>query len=248
MIYFCIPAHDEERTVGLLLWKIRTLMSEFGRDFRILVFDDASTDGTAEVLERYRGKVPLEVLSSEERIGGARALDRLLRRAVELAPYPKRDVAVPLQADFTERPEAVVEMVKVIEGGADVVAAVWGEDDRERAPRRVRVSRWLAGKLLGATHDRAPVADPLSSLRAYRVIVLKKAIRELGDEPLLDRESWAGQLQLLERLVPHARRIEETPLEMDYGIRRRETRFRPLRTLWDLLPMRGGAWKGEGAA
>jgi len=243
LIYFCIPAHDEERTVGLLLWKIRTVMSEFGRDFRVLVLDDASRDGTADVLERYRSHLPLEVLSSSTRLGHARALDRLLRRAVELAPYQKRDVAVPLQADFTERPEVVVEMVKVIEGGADVVVGAWEEEDRPGAPRRVRMTRWMAARLLGSTHAGAPVSDPLSGLRAYRIIVLKKALRELGDEPLLDREGWAGQLQLLERVVPHARRVEEVPLRLEYGLRRRDTRFRPLRTLWDLLPMRGVAWE-----
>lgn len=247
MIYFCVPAHDEERTVGLLLWKIRAVMSDFGRDFKILVLNDASTDDTAAVLERYRPHLPIEVLSSEERLGPARGLDRLLRRAVELAPYQKRDVAVPLQADFTERPEDVVEMVKMVEGGADIVAGVWEEDDRSRAPGRVRVARWLASRLLGETHDRAPVSDPLSGLRAYRVIVLKKAIRELGDEPLMDREGWSGHLQLLERVVPHARRIEELPQRRDYRIRSRKTRFRPVRTLWELVPMRGGVWE-EGAA
>ena len=46
MIYITIPVHDEESTVGVLLWKIRNVMGEFGRDYEILVCDDASTDGT----------------------------------------------------------------------------------------------------------------------------------------------------------------------------------------------------------
>lgn len=247
MIYICIPVHDEERTIGLLLWKIRQVMADFGRDYRILVWDDASSDGTGEVLQRYRKHVPLDVFGSSERLGVTRARERLLREAVRVAPYSKRDVAVTLQGDFTEYPEDVVDMVKVIEGGADIVTGY--QDGIEGvAPRRIRLARWLAPRLLGSTFDEAPVKDPFCGYRAYRIIVLKKALREVEDEPLVRREGWAGQVELLEKLIPHARRIEEVPMRIRYDIRRRESRFRPFRNLRGLLGLRGTEWPREEAA
>ncbi|NIQ52029.1 MAG: glycosyltransferase, partial [Gemmatimonadetes bacterium] len=54
MIYVCIPTHNEASTIGVLLWKTRNVLGEFGRDYRLVVHDDASTDETAEVLQRYR--------------------------------------------------------------------------------------------------------------------------------------------------------------------------------------------------
>ena len=47
LIYVCIPVHDEARTVGVLLWKIRNVMRELARDYELLVLDDASADDTA---------------------------------------------------------------------------------------------------------------------------------------------------------------------------------------------------------
>ena len=72
MIYLCIPAHNEASTVGVLLWKIRNVLGEFGRDYRIVVHDDASSDETPEVLQRYRRSLPLTVLRSDEHLGYGR--------------------------------------------------------------------------------------------------------------------------------------------------------------------------------
>ena len=49
MIHICIPAHNEERTIGVLMWKIRKVMADFGRDYRILVLDDATSSVDAVV-------------------------------------------------------------------------------------------------------------------------------------------------------------------------------------------------------
>jgi len=245
VIYITIPVHNEEGTIGVLLWKIRNVMGEFGRDYEILVLDDASTDGTQEVLRRYRRSLPLRVFSSEERVGYARALERLIREAVERAPYPKRDAIVTLQGDFTEHPEDLVTLVKTLEGGADVVAGNLGELTGG-APLPVRVARWAAPKLLGSTLKSCPVSDPFSSFRIYRVIVLKKALRALGEEPLIRMGGWAGNVELLDLAVHHARRVDEVGLGLRYDIRTRRSRFRTIPTLRELRRIRGKvSWTPE---
>jgi glycosyltransferase involved in cell wall biosynthesis len=238
VIYITIPVHNEESTVGVLLWKIRNVMGEFGRDYEILVLDDASTDGTTEVLRRYRRSLPLRVFPSETRLGYAGALESLIRKAVERAPYPKRDAIVTLQGDFTEHPENLVPLVKTLEGGADVVAGGLSAF-QGGAPFPFRLARWAAPRLLKSTLKDCPVSDPFSSLRIYRVIVLKKALRDLGDAPLIKMSGWAGYVELLDLAVHHARRVEEISLGLRYDIRTRKSRFRTIPTLRALNRLRG---------
>ena len=243
MIYICIPAHDEAATVGVLMWKLRRVLGEFGRDYRIVVHDDASTDGTGEVLARYRRSLPLTILSSRERLGYAGSVDRLLRHVVAEAPYPKRDCAVVLQGDFTERPEDVVTLVKILEGGADIVAGS-PPPHAPALPRTMRLARTVARWILRGSLKEAPVSDPLSGLRAYRVIVLKKALRDIPeDRPVVRTDGWAANLELLRLLAPHARRVAEAPLQMRYDLQVRRSRFHPVRTLLSLTRLRGGVWE-----
>ncbi len=241
MIYVCIPAHNEGETVGVLLWKIRKVMLEFGREYEVLVLDDASSDETPEVLGRYRNVLPVRVLREEQRVGYSRAVERLLREALDRSSYPKRDAAVVIQGDFTENPEHIVALIKAFEGGADVVAGSVEENGRP-IPRPVKVARWMAPLVLGKAHTSAPVSDPLCGFRAYRLVVLKKALRDRPG-PLLAGEGWAANLELLGIVAPFARRIAEAPLKLRYDIRQRPSRFGTIRTLRGLLRVRREKWE-----
>ena len=242
VIYVCIPAHDEATTLGVLLWKTRKVLGEFKRDYRVVVHDDASTDGTLDVLERYRRALPLTVLRTESRLGYGRSVETLLRHVLDESAYPKRDCAVVLQGDFTENPQDIVALVKVLEGGADIVAGCVAINGSPH-PRGVKVARWVAGNLLRSVVRRAPVSDPLSGMRAYRVIVLRKAFRDRpADEPLIQQDGWAANVELLGVLAPHARRIEETALALRYDLQVRPSRFRPIRTLMSLARIPGSVW------
>ena len=244
MIYVCIPAHNEERTIGVLLWKIRRVMREFGRDYVVRIHDDASTDGTAEVLGRYAQILPVGVERSQERLGYAGALESLIRGVAHESAYPKRDVVVTLQGDFTEGPEHIIPLAKAIEGGSDLVA---GEATSigER-PRSVRFSTWAAPILLGRTLKSAPVPDPLCGMRAYRVIVLRKALRD-RDRPLIRKRGWAANIELLKELAPHARRLSHVPVEVRYDLRQRSSRHRPWETLRALAGLRAVRWTEQEA-
>ena len=94
MLYICIPAYDEAPTVGLLLWRLRSVMQEFAREYEILVYNDGSTDATAETLASYAEVLPLTVLGGPRHLGYARALDELVRAVSKRTRYPDRKSVV----------------------------------------------------------------------------------------------------------------------------------------------------------
>ncbi|MEJ2678675.1 MAG: glycosyltransferase family 2 protein [Gemmatimonadota bacterium] len=245
MIYICIPAHNEARTVGVLLWKIRTVLGEFQRDYQILVVDDASDDGTDEVLAPYARVLPLHIRRNKKQAGYAAALEQAVREAVLRAPYPKRDVVVTLQADFTEEPGQIPDLVKRIEGGADVVTGEMSLGAHQ-GPNAVRWSRRAWSYLLRRSDWEGAEHDPLSGFRAYRVMVLKKALEAVGDQPLLTMDGWAANAQLLAVTLPHARRAEDVPVDVRYDRRERPSRFHAMHAARQIIRLMRA--RGDGAA
>jgi glycosyltransferase involved in cell wall biosynthesis len=232
MIYVCVPVHNEAKTAGLVLWKVRQVFTAFQREYQLLVCDDGSTDGTGEVLARYSRVLPLSIITHRERRGYARSLEELLRLALERTDRPKRDCAITLPGDFVYSPDAMDDMVKRIESGSDLVVAeqVAGLGARTRAHRFVR--RW-APRLL-RVHG---VRDSISGFLALRLITLRQALRP-NTGTLLNTDAWIANAELLARLVPHARRVDTLAVTGRYDMQQRPSRVQP----WQMLL---AAWRAR---
>jgi glycosyltransferase involved in cell wall biosynthesis len=227
LLYICIPAFNEAPTVGLLLWRLRSVMQEFAREYEILVFNDGSTDATAETLKSYAEVLPLTVLGGQRHRGYSAALDALVRAVAQRTRYPRRDGLVTMQADFTDRPEDLPELIKRFEGGADVVVA-----ERQVTPSwpgPARTLRRLAPIVTRPFLDLPNVKDPFGTLRVYRISVLRDLLKHVGDAPLIRSEGWAANVELLVRAGRFARRLESFSMNPRYELRPRSTRVRPWR-------------------
>jgi glycosyltransferase involved in cell wall biosynthesis len=231
MIYVCIPSHDEGPTVGLVLWKIRKVFSEFGREYQLLVADDASTDRTPETLEPYAKVLPLTVVRNDRRLGYAGSLEALLRIALERSDRPRRDCAVVMHADFSHGPQFLPEIVRQVESGADLVVAeatLLGEPSRSH-----RMLRRFAPKLIGAVKA-GTVRDTVSGFLAVRLSSLRLALKDREDR-LLDTDGWAANAELIARLARQARRVETVSVVERHDLKPRPSRIEPwsmARELW----------------
>jgi hypothetical protein len=241
VLYVCIPVHNEAATIGVLLWRIRTVLQESARDYEVVVYDDGSTDETLDVLEPYRKVLPLTVLRGERRIGTAGAVETLCRHVVAHTRYPRRDGAVLMQGDFTDRPEDLLELSRRFEGGADLLlgrrAAGAEQPEGER-----RLRQW-APRVLRLLLRVPDVDDLITSFRVVRVSVLRDALRARGDAALAQGAGWTALVDFALAVTPYARRVEMVDLPGRYDLRPRASRL----DWWsELRALTSYAWRARG--
>jgi glycosyltransferase involved in cell wall biosynthesis len=225
VLYICIPAYNEAETIGVLLWRIRKVFQEYSREYEVIVFNDGSTDSTADLLKPYADVMPLTVLGGDQHVGYDRALDALCRAVATRTRYPRRDAMITLQADFTDQPEHLPELIKRFEGGADLVVAE--RPVSPATPQAVRRMRRIASWAARASGTVPGVTDPFGALRLYRISLIRDLVKDSGDTPIVRGHGWAANLDLLRRAAPLARRMETVSLEPRYDVRARETRIKP---------------------
>lgn len=243
MLYLAIPAYNEVATIGVLLWRLRTVLAEFPREYEVVVYDDASTDETAEVAAQYEQAMPVTVVRGTRHLGYAGAVEALLRDVAGRTRYPRRDAVLLLQGDFTDPPGIVPEFARRFDGGADLVV---GErlvvaDAPTAVKRLFKGAHWAMRPFVRVDG----VRDLTASMRLMRISVLRDALRAgTGNgASWLAGDSWTANTDLLLHLVPHARRVEAVPLEPTYGVRMRETRRVAMR---DALSALKWAWSARG--
>ncbi|WP_073484908.1 polyprenol monophosphomannose synthase [Streptoalloteichus hindustanus] len=108
-----VPTYNEAETIGEAL---RRLVELDLRDLCVIVVDDGSPDGTADLAERIGGTWPegreLDVVRRTSKDGLGRAYVAGMRRALELGC----DVVVQMDADLSHPAEAVPRMVAALAG------------------------------------------------------------------------------------------------------------------------------------
>ncbi|HEY5088065.1 MAG TPA: glycosyltransferase family 2 protein [Gemmatimonadaceae bacterium] len=224
MLHICIPTYNEGPTVGVLLWRIRKVFQDYSREYEVIVYDDGSTDGTTATLEPYCKVLPLTILHGAKREGFGHALNALGADVSRRTKYPRRDAMVVMQADFTDQPEALPELVKRFEGGADIVTT-----ERERAAmpaavrRLVKLGPWMMRPFVSAKD----VADPFGSFKLYRISLLREYAKSAPESQLVTSNGWAANLEVFLKLAPLARKIENVSVAPRYDLRPRDTRVRP---------------------
>jgi hypothetical protein len=208
MIYVCISTHNDAKTAGLVLWKVRQVFEQFRREYQLLVVDDASTDSTEQVLEPYERALPMTLLRNRQHIGRAAVLEQLVREALNRTDRPRRDCIVTLPADFSVSASVLPDLIKRVESGADIVV---GEALSEPLSPGMRGVRRIAAWLLKPGVRLQGIRDVTSGVYAFRLITLRGCLKN-QPRPLLHTQGRCANAELVARAATVARQIAVVPL------------------------------------
>ena len=187
-VSFIIPAFDEARTIGEVLERIDAL----DIDHQVIVVDDGSTDGTADIAAARQGTV---VIRQANRGKGA-----AIRAAI---PHIEGDIAVIQDADMEYDPADVPELIEpIVRGVADVV---YGSRLSGGRPQRAYLFWHLVGNrflsLLTNLLYNTTLSDMETGYKAFRADVLRSLeLREdgFGIEPELTGQVCKRKLRVYE--------------------------------------------------
>ena len=151
-----VPTYNESDNLPKLVERICAALPAC----EIVVVDDASKDGTADVGRELAKKYPVRVVERFDE----RGLSTAVLRGMEEA---KTDLCVVMDADLSHPPEAIPKLVQAVQDGADVAVGsryVSGGDIDEWPLFRRFASK--AGTLLA--RPLTPVRDPMAGFFCLR--------------------------------------------------------------------------------
>jgi len=191
-VVVAMPAYNEERYIGTLVLKARKYTDE------VMVIDDGSTDGTAEI-SRLAGA---KVIRHSKNKGKGVAVQSILREVKKKIP----DVLVLLDADSQHNPDEIPRLIKPVLEGYDLVIGS-RKDTKKSIPFYRRIGQKI---LLHSTRilARNRISDSESGFRAFS----RRAIAELK----LSQKGFAIESEMIADAEEKGLKITEVPISVKY--------------------------------
>lgn len=167
-----VPVFNERANIQEVVQRVKSVALPTDMEREIILVDDGSTDGTTEILERYRGDEVIKVHLSEENFGKGTAI------RVGIG-YATGDVILIQDADLEYTPTDYPALIQPILAGQAVVvygSRFWGRYEGFRAPPGMRFPNWLINKILKWEANLlygANITDEATAYKVFRADVLK---------------------------------------------------------------------------
>ncbi|MFM7271991.1 MAG: polyprenol monophosphomannose synthase [Actinomycetes bacterium] len=202
------PTYQEAQNVEEFLRRARVALPEA----TILVVDDNSPDGTADIAERIGAELGgIEVLRRPVKAG----LGNAYRAAFTIGLARGYDVLIQIDTDLSHDPAVLPELVAALDAGADLVIGsryVPGGSIPHWPARRRALSKY--GNAYTGFMLRTGVADATAGYRAYRAETLRAI-----DYASTRSKGYGFQIETAYRVSRAGLRITEVPIAFTDRVR-----------------------------
>jgi dolichol-phosphate mannosyltransferase len=207
-IVIIIPTYNEKENIGLLINALQEEFNKVPHNMNILVVDDNSPDGTAEIVKTEGKKYPNIHLITGKKQGLGTAYIRGMKYAIDVL---NADVVMEMDADFSHKPEDVPRLISALDIGTDFVIGSryidCGKIPEDWGLLRKMNSKWgnICARYIAGLYG---VHDCTAGFRAIRTSVIKKI-----DLTNLKVQGYSFQIALLHHAIANRTVVKEIPVE-----------------------------------
>jgi dolichol-phosphate mannosyltransferase len=207
-IVLIIPTYNERENIGRLIAELQGIFPSLPHEMHILVVDDNSPDGTADVVREHQSRSGNVQLLAGRKQGLGAAYIRGMRYALDTM---HADAVFEMDADFSHKPSDVPRLIAALEKGADFVIGSryvrGGSIPTEWAFYRRLNSRFgnLVARYVAGIYR---IHDCTAGFRAIRASVLRGI-----DMEGFRVQGYAFQIALLHAAVARGAKVVELPVD-----------------------------------
>jgi len=215
MIWILLPAFNEQRDLPNLLRKLQNAFS--GKEYRLVVVNDGSTDDTQKILKKFHEILNLEVVSHPIN----RGLGETERDGFEHIAWKagEEDFIVRIEGDDTHEPRYIFDLLDKLREGFDVVNTSRfqpGGGQMGVDAYRSLISR-SANLFMRMVFGIRGVSDYSCGYRAYRARIVKDALAIFGNNLIQLRGlGFTSTLEIIVKLNMLGCRFAEVPFVLRY--------------------------------
>lgn len=167
-ISVAIPIYNERENIPILVEKLKEVLEGMGYEWEIVFGDNASNDGSFEILKELHGRDRrIKVVRLSKNFGQTGSLSAAL-------DYASGDVVITMDGDLQNDPADIPLFLDKIKEGYDIVSG-WRYERKDPLTKRIpsKIYNWLASKLTGVKlHDfgctfKAMRREVVKNLRLY---------------------------------------------------------------------------------
>lgn len=229
-----LPVYNEAGNIEELLFRIKNIMDFRNLKYKVVLYDDGSTDDSVSIIKRLKEKMPIVVIEGQKNKGLGVALYNLIRKSIEIGK--DEDIAVAMDSDNTHNPEYIFKMIEKIRDGFDIViASRYQQESRIVGVNLFRqFLSYVSSLMMQAIFPIKGARDFTCGYRAYNMEVLKKAHGLYGDN-LIEESGFACMAELLIKLSKLGVLVTETPLILRYDHKIGQSKMQVVKTIINTL-------------
>jgi dolichol-phosphate mannosyltransferase len=236
MIYFILPAYNEDKNIKLLLNDISNFYKKKKISFHIIVVNDGSSDETYKSIKLIKKKIfcKLVLINHKKNMGLGMTLKTGFNHALKISKPD--DIIVTMDSDNSHTPKNSYLLIKKINEGYDVViASRYNKLSKTHGLSHLRkILSFISSIIFKILFPIKNVNDYTCGFRGFRINKIKNTMLRKN---FFSEKGFSVSADIILKLSKKKLSFAEVPLTLRYDLKKGESKMKIIRTIFQTLKL-----------